>query len=172
LARSVSFLEARWSKRPPIPLAVLSGLLGGGAFVLVLVGLRAVLGAETSRWADQAGSRVGLMVLGLSLVGAAFALVRGWFKRGTPVALREDSLAYAQRVIPYGEIVEVSFGNREATHSLSAGQTEKTTDAELIIKAGSFRLALIAPDCHVNDFDQALEPITRGNPQANVFERL
>jgi hypothetical protein len=164
----VALTEARWSKKPPIPISAIALILGFGIFVVALISLRAIVGEETVRAWGQGPGRIGMMLTGFAVVGMAFALVRGFFKGNIVVGFAPSAVTIDGAEIPYSAIERVEYANCASTQSVRAGHSDETTDAILHINAGAKRVRLIAPDTHVLDFLPAFDALMTANPDAIV----
>jgi hypothetical protein len=166
MVNHVPLANARWSKKPPVPLAALSIAVGLGAFSLVLLALRSVTDESFSSAVD--GARIGLTLAGFAMVGGAFAAVRAVFRGNLMVSTTPDSLRIGDREIPYTSIRRVEFANRKVTKSVSAGSEETSVDAILHVLGAAGNVRLIAPDTYVDDFMTAFDALMKQNPDALV----
>ena len=168
MVNHVLLANARWSKKPPVPLAALSMGAGLGAFLLVLLALRAVTDEESFPSAVDGPARIGLTLGGFAMVGGAFAAVRAVFRGNLMVSTTPDSLRIGDREIPYASIRRVEFANRKVTKSVSAGSEETSVDAILHVLGAAGNVRLIAPDTYVDDFMTAFDALMKQNPDALV----
>jgi hypothetical protein len=169
------FRDARWIRKPLLPIEMIGWIIGLLCATILFGSLRLFSPSSSNAVADLDGLsayvlKTVLMTIGMSTIGIAIFVTRRRFgARAAPVVVNSDSLSFRGKSNAFSDIRSIRYTVKEAIDNMQAGHSTSTVDTLLVIDHATGSLALMALGSSVVDIDQALTPVETANPDVALI---